>query len=54
MWDEDIKAVSKFIAKYIPDLESKPSIVERCFYTVSIQHFNTHNFFATIGVSISW
>ena len=40
MWDEDIKAVSKFIAKYIPDLESKPSIVEmflHCEYP-TLQH----------------
>ena len=34
-WDEDIKIMCKFVSKYLPDLESKPSIIERCFYTVS-------------------
>ena len=33
--DFDIKLLAKFVARWMPELEPRPSIVEKCYYTVS-------------------
>ena len=34
----DVEAMCAFVRDYMPYLEDKPSVIERCIYTVSLSH----------------
>lgn len=48
---DDIQILEEFVSKYLPGLDPKPAVQERCIYTVKKQRAGKDSFYG-VGVSI--